>query len=200
MHKALMLAAALVAVGGCKKDSKSTGSASAADCTNAITGVFQREERSGMEGRAAVAKDIEAHFQPLSDAIAGACISDHWSPAMLACVRQAKDLESVDACTTFLDEAQRKHLDAVADAVEAKANAVPAASPTCAKFADLEIKCSGRGEDERSTILDFCAKAQAGKKELQLIALECTCADTATDCTSYKSCVEQKKHETQPTP
>jgi hypothetical protein len=211
MNKAIVVAAALVAASGCKKDSKPAG-----DCKADVTAAFHRAAHAGivagatkdgktlddkMRGEMAlVEKDLEARFQPVSDAIAGVCVSDHWSADMLTCVRQANDGPAIDACNKFLDDAQRKHLDAVTEAAQAKTDAPAGKSPICDKYADLEIKCNAAGEDARPTILDFCMKARNGAKEVtyQLIALESSCAETVTDCDSYKACVEKKKSETSP--
>jgi len=217
MLKAIV--ATLVLVAGCSKDTKSpTGgsAASAGDCKTVISDAFGRAARAGMEAGATkdgtkvdptlraemdrIGKDLEAHFKQLADGISAVCVSDKWSPEMLACLRQANTGDAFDACNVHLDATQRKHLDDATRAAESQAQ--QAGSPVCSKYADFEIKCAGAGEDARSTILDFCAKARAGAKDItyQLIALESSCAETAADCDAYKTCVEQKKRDASPAP
>jgi hypothetical protein len=217
MLKAIV--ATLVLVAGCSKDTKSPAggsAASAGECKTVISDAFGRAARAGMEAGATkdgtkigpalraemdrIGKDLDAKFKPMAEAIAAVCVSDKWSPEMLACVRQAATGEAFDACSSHLDATQREHLDDATRAADSQAQ--QSASPACTKYADFEIKCAGAGEDARSTILDFCAKARAGAKEItyQLIALESSCAETAADCEAYKTCVEQKKHDSSPTP
>ena len=83
---------------------------------------------------------------------------------------------------------------------EASKKATAGAPAACDKYANYEIKCAGADEGARPTILDFCTRARAGNPDptYQLIKLESGCAETATDCDSYKSCVEDKKKTTAP--
>ncbi|MDX2088790.1 MAG: hypothetical protein SFX73_13115 [Kofleriaceae bacterium] len=74
-------------------------------------------------------------------------------------------------------------------------------SEVCTKYADMEIKCGeNTGEGARTTIVSFCEKARGGEKDImsQLLVLEIKCAETTTDCTAYKSCIEKAKSETMP--
>jgi hypothetical protein len=211
MRIALALLLALVA---CKKDNKpGAGSAAPgapgatpADCTAAISGAIDRTAitafgSGGGAGSAEVAsikKDMLATLEPIKAGLTRACTDDHWPPEALACLAAAHDEASVDACDAKLTREQSAHAKAAIEAAQKAGQ--PAASGVCEKYAKFEIECGGAGEEARPTILDFCAKARAGAKEItyQLIALESTCADESADCAAYKACVEKKKAETSP--
>jgi hypothetical protein len=218
-RRLILLVATLLLVAGCSKDTKSPAGGSAAstgDCKTVISDAFVRAAHAGMEAGATkdgtkvdpqlraemdrIGKDLDAKFKPMAEAVAAVCVSDKWSAEMLACVRKASTGDAFDACNLHLDATQRQHLEDATRAADSRAQ--QSASPVCMKYADFEIKCAGAGEDARSTILDFCAKARAGAKEItyQLIALESSCAETAADCDAYKTCVEQKKRDASPTP
>jgi hypothetical protein len=207
MKISFVLVAILAAV-ACKKDGAGAGAGSAAsagDCASVIGKTIDEAARSGVTkgaGSAApnpeiekVANDMIVSLAPVKAATIKACVDDKWSTDALACLAKKG---SITDCDDKLTEAQRTHRDELANATSKKATA--GAPPACDKYANYEIKCAGADEGARPTILDFCTRARAGNPDptYQLIKLESACAETATDCDSYKSCIEQKKLTTTP--
>jgi hypothetical protein len=198
----LLITAATLGLVGCKKDKE----APAGDCKGVVSGALDRVMRGGMRSGGApagaemekIAKDLAATLAPINDAMVRACTDDAWSADALACISAAQNGKEFDACEAKLTPAQKQHADKLVD--DAKAKSAPVASPECARYADYEIKCGKGKESDRPTIVQFCAKARGGATEVtyQLIALESTCATTATDCDSYHQCIEQKKKDTTP--
>ena len=205
----------VVLVTACKKDSKpAAGSAAAAaptaaasgDCASTISGALDRTALTafgsgggaGSAEIAAIKKDMLATLAPIKAALTKACTDDHWPAEALACLQAANDEAAVDACDDKLTREQSAHAKTAVETAQKAAQ--PSASPVCEKYAKFEIECGGAGEDARPTILDFCAKARAGAKEVtyQLIALESSCAESSADCAAYKACVDKKKAETSP--
>jgi hypothetical protein len=186
---------AILALAACKKDR---------DCATVVGKVIDEAARSGVaEGAGSAAKaeidkmtnDMIVSLAPVKAATIKACVDDKWSADALTCLQQKG---SVTACDDKLTDAQRTHRDELAN--EAANKATAGAPAACAKYASYEIKCAAADEGARPTILDFCTRARAGNPDptYQLIKLESGCAETATDCDSYKSCIEDKKKTTTP--
>jgi hypothetical protein len=142
-----------------------------------------------------MANDMIASLAPVKAATIKACVDDKWSADALTCLKQKG---SITDCDDKLTDAQRAHRDQLAN--EAAKKATAGAPAACDKYANYEIKCAGAEEGARPTILDFCTRARAGNPDptYQLIKLESGCAETAADCDSYKSCIEDKKKTTAP--
>lgn len=202
-----VLLVAVLAFAACKKESAGTPAtpATAGDCATVIGKTIDDAARSGVTtgaGSAApkaevdkMANDMIVSLAPVKAATIKACVDDKWSAAALACLTKKG---SVTDCDDQLTDAQRTHRDALAN--EASKKATSGAPAACDKYANYEIKCAGAEEGARPTILDFCTRARAGNPDptYQLIKLESACAETATDCDSYKSCIEDKKKTTAP--
>lgn len=195
---------AVLAFAACKKESAGTA-ANAGDCAAVIGKAIDETARSGVAsgaGSAApkgevdkMANDMIVSLAPVKAATIKACVDDKWSGDALTCLKQKG---SITDCDDKLTNAQRTHRDELAN--EASKKATAGAPAACDKYANYEIKCAGADEGARPTILDFCTRARAGNPDptYQLIKLESGCAETATDCDSYKSCVEDKKKTTAP--
>jgi hypothetical protein len=192
---------AVLAVAACKIER--TGAAG--DCATVIGNAIDEAARTGVAsgaGSAApkaevdkMANDMIVSLAPVKAATVKACVADKWSADALTCLKQKG---SITDCDDKLTYAQRTHRDELANAASKKATAgAPAA---CDKYANYEIKCADADEGARPTILDFCTRARAGNPDptYQLIKLESGCAETATDCDGYKSCIEDKKKTTAP--
>ena len=211
MRIALALVLVLSFTACTKADKSGAGSAAGSaapsgDCATVIGGALDRTALTafgsgGGAGPAEIAqikKDMLATLAPIKAGLTSACNTDHWPAEALACLQASTDEASMDACDAKLSREQSAHAKAAIE--QAQKAAVPAASDVCQKYAKFEIECADAGEDARPTILDFCAKARAGAKEItyQLIKLESDCAATVADCAAYKACVEKKKAETTP--
>jgi hypothetical protein len=194
----------LVLLVACKKDSApATGSgAGNADCTSAISAAIDHAAHAGIDEGAKgaapsgevdrIKKDLDASLAPVKAATIKACTDDHWSADAIACIASKLKLE---VCADKLTPEQNKHVGELVAAATNKTG-----TPACEKYAKMEMECGGAPEDAKPTILDFCAKAATGAKDVtyQLIALETACAQTAADCPAYKACTEEKKATTTP--
>jgi hypothetical protein len=190
--KTLHALVAVLAFAACKKDG---------DCATVVGKVIDEAARSGDTGAASkaevdkVTNDLIVSLAPVKAATIKACVDDKWSADALTCLQHKG---SITACDDKLTDAQRSHRDELAN--EASKKATAGAPAACDKYANYEIKCAGAEEGARPTILDFCTRARAGNPDptYQLIKLESGCAETATDCATYKSCIEDKKKTTTP--
>jgi len=195
---------AVLAFTACKKESAGTA-ANAGDCAAVIGNAIDEAARTGVASGAGSAapkaevdkmvNDMIVSLAPVKAATVKACVDDKWSADALTCLKQKG---SITDCDDKLTDAQRTHRDELAN--EASKKATAGAPAACEKYANYEIKCAGADEGARPTILDFCTRARAGNPDptYQLIKLESGCAETATDCDSYKSCIEDKKKTTAP--
>ncbi|MEO8846580.1 MAG: hypothetical protein ABI591_20145 [Kofleriaceae bacterium] len=202
--KPSVLLVAVLAFAACKKQSTGTP-ATAGDCATVIGKAIDDAARTGVASGAGSAaprdevdkmsNDMIVSLAPVKAATIKACVDDKWAADALTCLAKKG---SITDCDDKLTETQRAHRDELAN--EAANKATAGAPPACDKYANYEIKCAGAEEGARPTILDFCTRARAGNPDptYQLIKLESGCAETATDCDSYKSCVEQKKQTTVP--
>ena len=194
------LVLALVLCVGCKKEAKpapAAGDDKAGDCETVLKAAIQRTAHAGIDEGAKngapaaeverIKKDLDASLAPLEKATIQACIEDKWSAEARTCLATKLKLEE---CADKLTDAQNKHVEELVTAATKKTG-----SPACEKYAKLEMECGGAAEDAKPTIIDFCTKAEHGAADAtyQLIALETGCAQTATDCDSYKKCVDDKK-------
>jgi hypothetical protein len=205
----LRLACALMLVvgGACKKDTPAADPGGdkgdkAGDCATVLTAAIDHTAHSGIDEGAKngapaaeverIKKDLDASLVPLKKATIQACIEDKWSAEARSCIATKLKLED---CADKLTDAQNKHVGELVEAATKKTG-----SPACEKYAKMEMECGGAGADAKPTIIDFCTKAESGAADTtyQLIALETGCAQTATDCDSYKKCVDDKKATTTP--
>jgi hypothetical protein len=208
--KTSLLLVAILSLVACKKETASPGGGSAMaaagnDCASVISAAIDDAARTGVKSGAGgnapkaevdkMAQDVIVSLGPVKAATIKACVDDHWSADVIDCMKKNG---AITTCDDKLTDAQRKHRDDLAN--EASKKATAGAPPACEKYADYEIKCASADEGARPTILDFCTRARAGNPDptYKLIALESKCAETATDCDSYKSCTEQSKKDNSP--
>ncbi|MFT3699943.1 MAG: hypothetical protein QM831_42760 [Kofleriaceae bacterium] len=202
----------LVVIAACKKDASppgpgpGSGSAATIDCAGVIGPAIDRAAREGVANGAGtdgelpageikkMQDDTIASLGPVKDATIKACVDDKWPADVLTCI---KDKGAITECDAKLTPAMRQHREELANAA---AKAQTANAPAyCTKYANFEIQCSGAEEGARPTILDFCTRAPGNPDPTyKLIALESKCAETSTDCTSYKACVDEKKRTEHP--
>jgi hypothetical protein len=73
---------------------------------------------------------------------------------------------------------------------------------TCAKYADMEVKCGSFPDDEKQITHDlaqgFCMAADseddpAAKEMAEHFKAEAQCAKSTTDCVEYKACTSAIK-------
>lgn len=206
--KTSLLLVAILSLVACKIDRSGGGgggsatAATGSDCASVIGAAIDEAARTGVANGAGggaaktevdkMAQDVIVSLGPVKAATIKACVDDHWSVDVIDCMKKNG---AITTCDEKLTEAQRKHRDELAN--EASKKATAGAPAACEKYADYEIKCASAEEGARPTILDFCTRARAGNPDptYKLIASESKCAETATDCDSYKSCTEQKKKD-----
>lgn len=197
---------AAVAIAACHKDPAPPPGLPADDCAAVIGDAIDRSAREGVSNGAGtdadvpageikkMQDDVVASLGPVKRATIQACHDDKWPADALACMK-AKG--AITDCDAKLTPAMVKHRDDLAKAATAQQNAH--APAYCDKYADFEIRCGGAEAGARPTILDFCSRAPNNPDPTyRLILLESNCATTATDCTSYKACVDEKKRTEHP--